>query len=392
MSTPIRLGMIGGGQGAFIGAVHRMAAALDGEFVLSAGCLSSTPERARASAEALGLPAPRAYPTWRDMLAGEGALPAGERVEVVAIVTPNHAHHAPARAFARAGFGVVCDKPMTRTLDEALDLVRTVRESGALFGVTYNYTGYPMVRQAREMIASGELGDVRQVRATYWQGWLASGIESTGHKQASWRTDPERAGLGGAIGDIGTHAENLVSFATGLEIDSLCADLASFVPGRAVDDAAGVLMRFAPRGSERARGVLSISQVAVGRENDLSLEVAGTRGTLSWGQENPNDLWVRSDSHAARLYRPGHAPQGSAAKGATRLPPGHPEGFIEAFANIYRAVARAHRARAGGLDAPGRFDFPGVVEGARGVHFVDRVLASARSQEKWTPARFTLPA
>jgi predicted dehydrogenase len=385
---PVRLGMIGGGQGAFIGAVHRLAAALDGSAEVVAGCLSSTPERARASGAALGLAAERTYGTWMQMLEREGALPPERRVELVSIVTPNHAHAAPAIAFARAGFHVVCDKPLAATLAEGEAVAAAVRESGTLFAVTYNYSGYPMVRQAAAMVRGGEIGTVRKVVAQYHQGWLATNLEATGQKQAAWRTDPKSAGAG-ALGDIGSHAEQLICTVTGLRVSAVCADVRTHVSGRRVDDDAGVLLRLRGEGAGEGDvpGVLSVSQVAVGHENDLRLMVAGTAGSLLWAQEEPNALRLLREGEE-RVMRRGHGGLSVAAGAATRLPGGHPEGFIEAFANVYRGVCDAVRARSAGepvgADAPARFGYPGVDEGVRGLRFIERVVQNARGTHKWT--------
>ncbi len=376
----LRMGMIGGGQGAFIGAVHRTAACLDHGVAFAAGCLSSTPERAIESGRLLGLPASRAYPTWQAMLEGESRLPAGERIDFVSIVTPNHVHHAPALAFTNAGFHVVCDKPLVHSSAEAEELRRAVAAKGTVFAVTYNYGGYPMVKHARHLVHAGDLGEIRKVVVEYNQGWLASRLEASGQKQADWRTDPARSGLGGAIGDIGSHAEQLVSYVTGLEIADLCADLTTFVPGRRLDDDAAVLLRF--RGG--AKGVLLASQIEIGHENDLRIRVHGSKGTLAWRQEEPNHLVVIPDGGPEQVLRRGNAGLCDAAKAGTRLPPGHPEAFLEAFANVYNNACQAMRAGVGGIEAEARFDFPGVVDGARGVRFIERVVESARSDRKWT--------
>lgn len=362
----LRLGMVGGGSGAFIGAVHRMAAALDGEYTLVAGALSSTPERSVESGAALGLARDRSYPSWRDMIDGELARPAGERIEVVSIVTPNSSHFDIAMACVAGGLHVVCDKPLVVSTEQADRLVAATRKAGVVFGVTYNYTGYPLVRQAAAMVKAGELGDIRKVFVEYHQGWLATSLEKEGQKQAAWRHDPKLAGAGGAIGDIGTHAENLVATVTGLEIESLCADLTSFGPGRRLDDDASVLLRF--KGG--AKGVLTASQVCIGEQNNLTLRVHGTQGSLSWRQEEPNAMtWHRLDGSTRVLSRAGAGLDARAAR-ATRLPPGHPEAFIEAFANIYRGVAAAVRGESSGGE------FPSVEAGARGVRFVERVVES----------------
>lgn len=378
MTERVRLGMVGGGQGAFIGAVHRAASRLDDHYELVAGALSSTPEKSVASGKELGLADDRCYPTWRAMLEGELARPAGARVEAVSIVTPNHAHFEPAKAFAEAGFGVILDKPMVHTIEQAAELQRIVAERDVVFAVTYNYTGYPLVKQAREMVGSGELGEIRKVVVEYNQGWLAEKLEDSGQKQADWRTDPARSGVGGCIGDIGSHCEQLVSYITGLEVDSLCADLTAFVPGRKLDDDANVLLRF--KGG--AKGLLFASQICVGGENDLRIRVWGTKGGIAWHQEQPNALLVHRLGGADQVYRRGNDYLGDAAMGINRLPSGHPEAFFEAFATVYAGAAKAIRAGAGAT-GPERFDFPGVEDGARGVRFIHRTVESSNSSEKW---------
>ncbi|GJQ30910.1 MAG: oxidoreductase [Phycisphaerae bacterium] len=380
MTKPITYGMIGGGQGAFIGAVHRMAASLDHQARLVAGALSSTPEKSLASGRDLGLPDDRNYPTWQAMLEGEQARP--DRIDFVSIVTPNHAHFEPANAFAAAGFHVVLDKPMVLNSGQAATLAATVAKSGVVFAVTYNYTGYPLVKKAADLVRSGTLGVVRKVFVEYHQGWLATPLEATGQKQAGWRTDPKRAGAG-AVGDIGSHAENLVATITGLEIESLCADAATFVPGRTIDDDAAVLLRF--KGG--AKGVLTCSQVCVGEENNLSIRVYGSEGALAWRQENPNELWHTPRDQPRRLITRAGADAGPQAAAATRLPSGHPEGFIEAFANVYRGVIGAIRAKREGRTPDGlATQFPTVHDGARGVRFIERVLESSARGGVWIPA------
>ncbi|MCW5775962.1 MAG: Gfo/Idh/MocA family oxidoreductase [Phycisphaeraceae bacterium] len=378
MGSTLRMGMVGGGQGAFIGAVHRMAARLDGGVEFVAGALSSSPEKARASGRELGLDERRNYESWEAMLEGERSLAPGERIDFVSIVTPNHVHFPVARAFVDAGFNVVLDKPMVHTSEQAAELASLVAARNVVFCVTYNYSGYPLVKQAREVVRSGEIGDVRKVVVEYNQGWLADRLEATGQKQADWRTDPARSGLGGAIGDIGSHCEQLVAYVTGLELKALCADLTTFVPGRMLDDDANVLLRF--RGG--AKGILFASQVCVGNENDLRLRVWGTKGGIEWHQEEPNALVVKRLGKPEQVYRRGNDYLGDAAKRATRLPSGHPEAFIEAFANVYRAACDAIRSRAG-ANAPGRHDFPGVEDGARGVRFIERTVESSQSEQKW---------
>lgn len=380
----LRYGMVGGGQGAFIGAVHRKAMALDGQFELVAGALSSTPDKARASGRELALADDRNHGNWRELLADELRRPPQERIDFVCIATPNHLHYPVALAFVEAGFHVVCDKPLVHTSVQAQELVDAVRRRGVVFGVTYNYTGYPMVRQAREMVRAGELGTLRKVVVEYHQGWLATAEEAQGNKQAAWRANPAQGGLGGAIGDIGSHAENLVATVTGLDIESVCADLAALVPGRVLDDDAAVLIRFAGG----ARGLLSASQVMTGVENGFRLRVSGTQGTVEWRQEEPNVLLHSPLDGPARLLTRGAPWLHAAARRASRLPPGHPEGFIEAFANVYLGVAAAVRAH--GSDKPAdelESDYPGIEAGARGVRFIEAVVASSTSEGKWTPLR-----
>jgi predicted dehydrogenase len=368
---PLKLGMVGGGKDAFIGAVHRMAARLDGEWALTAGALSSTPERAMESARAIGLP--RAYGTWEEMLAGELALPPGERVDAVSVVTPNHMHFPVARAFVDAGFSVVCDKPMVLTAAQGRELADLVDARGVSFAVTYNYTGYPLVAEARRLVREGALGEVRKVVVTYTQGWLSTPAEREGSKQAEWRTDPARAGAG-ALGDIGSHAENLASWITGLALEEVAADVSTFVPGRRVDDDASVLLRFAGG----ARGALVISQVATGYENDLRIRVHGTTGSLEWAQEEPNRLTLRRQGEPPTvLTRAGGPFLGAEAAAATRLPSGHPEGFIEAFANVYSAVARRLRGEE-------HLPFPDHRDGLRGVLFIEAALRSSADGGAWT--------
>lgn len=377
----LRYAMVGGGRDAFIGAVHRRAMALDGQMQLVAGALSSDPDKARASGRDLGLPDDRNHGRWEDLLDDELKRPADERIDFVCIVTPNHVHYPVARAFAAEGFHVVCDKPLTHTSAEADELVRLTEARGIVFGVTYNYTGYPMVRQAREMVRSGALGEIRKVVVEYNQGWLATEVERQGNKQADWRTDPARSGLAGAMGDIGSHAENLVATVTGLAVEALCADLSALVPGRRLDDDGNVLLRFA----NGARGVLMATQVAAGCENDLSLRVFGTRGSIFWRQEEPNVL-VHAPIDAPRQVLTRGSPWlADAAREAARLPSGHPEAFLEAFANIYRGVAQAIRAeRDGQRPAAEQPGFPTVHDGARGVRFIEKVVESSRSEGKWT--------
>jgi predicted dehydrogenase len=379
----LKMGMVGGGSGAFIGAVHRSAAVLDGGVELVAGALSSSREKALASGRALGLPEDRNYGTWQAMLEGELALPEEERVDFVSVVTPNHVHFPVAHAFAEAGFNVVLDKPMVHDSEQAQKLIEMVEKTGVVFAVTYQYTGYPMVKQARHMVREGQLGEVRKVIVEYNQGWLATRLEESGAKQAEWRTDPARSGIAGAIGDIGSHAENLVSTITGLEVAEICADLTTFVSGRRLDDDGNLLIRY----EGGARGVMIASQISAGEENDLRVRVYGTHGGLEWRQEEPNHLVFKPAEAPAQVLKRGNEYLSEDAKWATRLPPGHPEAFIEAFANVYASVATTIRARQEGAEPDvSREDFPSVYDGARGVHFIEKAVESARSAEKWTRA------
>lgn len=383
----IRYGMVGGGPDAFIGAVHRMAAALDGKIELVAGAFSSDPDRSAQQGRDLGLDPGRVYGSFEEMAAAEAALPADRRIHFVAIVTPNHLHYGPARAFLEAGFDVVCDKPLTTSIDDAYALCDLVRDRDAVFALTHNYTGYPMVKEAREWARSGRLGTVRKVVVEYIQGWLATPLEESGQKQADWRTDPARAGVAGALGDIGSHAHNLVRYVTGLELESLAGDLTTFVEGRRLEDDASLLLRFAGG----ARGTLTASQVCVGEENGLTLRVYGSEAGLTWRQEEPETLLFRPGDGPVEIHRRGHGYVAPATAGATRLPPGHPEGFIEAFANIYRAAAGSIAARESGR-APGaaELDYPTVFDGARGVHFLHRAVEAGQTNG-WIDATYDGP-
>ncbi len=372
----IRLGMVGGGRDAFIGAVHRIAARLDDRFALVAGCFSADPEKSRASGADLGLDPGRVYDDFEAMARRESRLKDG--IEAVAIVTPNHMHLAPAAAFLKRGVHVICDKPLTATLAEARKLVALAEKSEALFVLTHNYTGYPLVRQARAMVAAGEIGAVRVVQVEYAQDWLTEPVEATGQKQAAWRTDPARSGAGGATGDIGTHAANLACFVTGQSVAALAADLQAWVPGRRVDDNAHVMLRF----SGGARGMLWCSQVAPGCENGLRLRVYGEKGGLEWAQENPNELWHAPFGAPRRLITRGGHGAGPDAARLTRTPPGHPEGYLEGFANIYAEAARAILARREGRTDP-EASFPSVRDGLAGVAFVDACVRSAARDGAW---------
>jgi predicted dehydrogenase len=384
MGGPIRLrvGMVGGGRNAFIGAVHRMAMRLDDLFSLEAGALSADPENARLSGLDLGIPQDRIYAGYQEMAAREAARPDG--IEAVVIVTPNHLHYPVAKAFLEAGIDVICDKPLSTDLAQAQELVALARQAGLTFAVTLNNTGYPMVRQAREMIRAGELGELRLVHASYIQDWLTHPIDADGQKQAEWRTDPARAGSSAVLADIGVHAHNLALFVTGLELEEVAADLTTFVPGRRLDDNAHVMLRF--KGG--ARGTLVASQVAVGNLNNLSLKVFGTKAGLEWTGEAPEILRFTPYGEPTRIIQRGGPGNVAAALAGSRMPAGHPEGYIEGFANFYRDAAELVRARrAGRPPAPGSASLtPDVVDGAKGIAFVEAAVESSRRNGAWTPA------
>jgi predicted dehydrogenase len=377
LSGRIRLGMVGGGQGAFIGAVHRIAARLDDQYELVAGALSSEPERAKASGLELGLREDRAYGSFEEMARREARLKDG--VEAVAIVTPNHMHFPVAKAFLQRGVHVICDKPLTANLREARKLAELAERSGKVFALTHNYTGYPMVRQARDMVRRGLLGEIRLVHAEYVQDWLTTRLETTGQKQAEWRTDPARSGAGGAIGDIGTHAYNLACFVSGLDAESLAADLTIFVPGRRLDDNAHVMLRY----GNGARGMIWASQVAPGNENALRLRVFGTKGGLEWRQEDPNYLWFTPFGEEKRLITRGGAGAGEAAARVTRVPPGHPEGYLEGFANIYAEAAKAILAARAGKKLDKAVTFPTIADGVKGMAFIEACVKSSARNGAW---------
>ena len=374
---PIRLGMVGGGQGAFIGAVHRMAARLDGHYEFCAGALSSDPDRARASGRELGLADDRSYAGYQDMIAGEASRDDG--IEVVAVVTPNHLHFPVTKACLEAGLHVICDKPLTVTVEEARELRRIAEAEDRILAVTYNYSGYPMIRQAREMVARGDLGTIRVVQGEYPQDWLSRDIESSGQKQAEWRTDPARSGAGGCIGDIGTHIYHLVGFVTGLEVESLCAELSTFVAGRKLDDNAQLMLRF--RGG--ARGMIWASQVAAGCENGLQLRVFGDKAGIVWRQENPNELILSPLGEPSRRLTRGGAGTGEAAARVTRIPAGHPEGYIEGFSNIYGEIAAAIRAARDGSALDANVIFPSGADGESGVAFIEAAVRSSKAGASW---------
>jgi predicted dehydrogenase len=374
----IRLGMVGGGQGAFIGAVHRLAARMDDQYALVAGALSSDETRARISGEELGLAPDRIYSDFREMAKREAKRNDG--IEAVSIVTPNHLHFPVSKAFMEAGIHVICDKPLVHTSREAKALIELEKKKGLIFALTHNYSGYPMIRQAREMVQKEVLGEIRVVQAEYPQDWLTTKLEDEGHKQAGWRTDPKITGIGGCVGDIGTHAYQLACFVSDLTLESLSADLSTFVKGRKVDDNVHIMMRF--RGG--AKGMLWASQVAPGNENGLRLRVYGTKGGLDWTQADPNYLWFTPFGEPKQLITRGGAGSGAAAARVTRVPPGHPEGYLEGFANIYTEVARAIKAKRNGRKSWDKeVQFPGLEDGAKGVAFIEAAVKSSNGNGKW---------
>ncbi len=375
----LRFGMIGGGRGAFIGGVHRLVAAMDGQAELKAGAFSSDAARSRASGGDLLLAPERVYGDYRAMARAEGRRPAAERLDFVVIVTPNHEHFPVARTFLEAGFNVVCDKPMTLTLAEAKRLRTIVRRTGKVFVLTHNYTGNVMVKQAREFVRKGKLGTIRKVVVEYPQGWLSTKLEDTGQKQAAWRADPKRSGASNCLGDIGTHAENLARYITGLRIAELCADLTRFVPGRKLEDDSNILVRF----QGGAKGVLHASQISVGEENNLNIRVYGTKAALEWHQEHPNELVVKYPDRPRETWRRGNAYVSPGPGAFTRIPAGHPEGYLEAFGNIYLEAFRAIRAEVAGRPLPRDLDFPTVDDGVEGMAFIAAAVRSSQAGARW---------
>jgi predicted dehydrogenase len=373
----LRLGMVGGGEGAFIGAVHRIAARLDDQYELVAGALSATPERSKRSGQALGLPADRIYASYEEMAAAERSRP--DPIDAVAIVTPNHLHAPAATIFLNQGFHVICDKPLSLDLAQALALRDLASSKKLVFCVTHNYAGYPLVRQAREMVAQGVLGQIRLVQVEYPQDWLAEPIERTGHKQADWRTDPARSGAGGCLGDIGTHAYHLAAYVSGLKLDQLCAELSTFVPGRRLDDNVHIMLRY----QGGARGMLWASQVAPGHENGLRLRVYGSKGGIEWVQANPNVMVYSPLGEPQRLLTRGGAGTGPAAARVTRIPPGHPEGYLEGFANIYTEAAYAIRALQAGQPIAAEVNFPDLDDGVVGMAFIEAAVRSSQQGSVW---------
>jgi predicted dehydrogenase len=388
LNRKLRMGLVGGGQGAFIGRVHSIAAMLDNRATLVAGALSSDAAKAKASAPDYDISAARAYGSYQEMAKAEAKLPDTERVDFVSVATPNHTHFEIAKAFAEAGFNVVCDKPLTFDLAQAEELAKVVQKTGVVFAVTHNYTGYPLVRQARDMVKAGELGEINAVRAFYIQGWLRTRLEKESQKQAAWRTDPAKSGAAGCFGDIGTHAYNLGRFITGLLPDQIACSLKVFEQGRALDDYGSAVIRYA----NGALGTVTASQISHGRENDLWIEVDGTKGALEWHQEEPNKLLVRRNGKPHQLYtRAGGDYLGATAAASSRLPSGHPEAFLEAFANIYTAAYDDMVKRAGGQKFDGVHTmYPNVADGVDGMNFITQAVASSKEQGAWKPLKHPL--
>lgn len=378
----LRMGMVGGGEGAFIGAVHRIAAALDGQVELIAGCFSRDPDNTARTGRSLYLDPARCYASFELMAAREAALPPERRIDFVSIVTPNHVHFPVARTFLEAGFHVVCDKPMTYRVEEAVELVRLVGKTGRVFALTHNYTGHPLVRHARHLFRSGAMGRVRKVIVEYLQDFLMVPHEKLGQKQAAWRTDPAQAGAGGTLGDVGSHCLNLLEYVTGDPVAELCADPSTFLPDRVLDEDVNMLLRFKGGG----KGVLTISQVATGEENGLTLRVYGSEGAVLWAQENPNALTIHRYGEPRQVLTRGQGYLSNPAQACTRIPTGHPEGYLEAFATIYAGVVRAIRKHLDGDPMPPEeYDFPTVHDGLRGMQFIERAVESGRRNAAWVP-------
>ncbi len=380
-SRRIRLGMVGGGQGAFIGAVHRIASRIDDEYELAAGALSADPKKAVASGIELGLAADRIYSDFKAMAKAEAKRNDG--IEAVAIVTPNHMHVPVAKAFIEAGIHVICDKPLALNLKEAKSLEALLKRKRVVFALTHNYSGYPMIRQAREMVAGGQLGDIRLVQGEYPQDWLTTALEKTGQKQAAWRTDPKRSGAGGCVGDIGTHTYQLMTFVSGLTLSEISCDLTSFVKGRVLDDNVNAMLRFKTKDGVNAKGMIWASQVAPGHENGLKIRVYGTKGGLEWTQADPNYLWYTPFGEPKRLITRGGAGSGPAAARVTRVPSGHPEGYLEGFATIYSEAAKAIRAARHGSKLSKDVQFPGITDGVEGMAFIEACVKSSKANAKW---------
>lgn len=385
MAKKLRMGMIGGSTDAFIGAVHRKAAALDGEIELVCGAFSSDPAKSRATGKALYLDPSRVYGSYHEMIEAEKKLPEDKRMEVVSIVTPNHVHFEPTKLSLENGFHVILDKPLAFSLAEAKALKKVIDKTGLVFALTHTYTGYPLVKEARHLVTSGKFGKIRKVYAEYPQGWLSTLLEKTGSKQAGWRTDPKRSGAGGAIGDIGTHAANLIEYVTGMKITDICAMLNIYVKGRKLDDDSSMLLKL----ENGATGILFATQVAAGEENNVNIRVYGEKGGLYWGQEDPNTMILKWLDQPKQIYRTGMGYLSDGAKKNTRTPAGHPEGYLEAFANIYVNFAKAVRdyQRGKKID-PVKYDFPDIEAGVRGMAFIDTVIKSDKSNQKWTPLKY----
>lgn len=382
MKQKLRMGMVGGGPGSFIGAVHRMAANLDGEIELVCGAFSSNADKSKLTGDSLGLAPERVYGSFEEMINTEKTLPADERMQFVSIVTPNHMHYAPAALALENGFHVVMDKPLVLNMDEARKLQQLVQDTGLLFCLTHTYTGYPMIKEARQQVLQGKLGTIRKVHVYYPQGWLSDYLEGGDNKQASWRTDPGKSGKAGAMGDIGSHAFNLAEYISGLQVTTLCADINIVVPNRQLDDDGAVLLKF----NNGASGLLLATQVAAGEENNVTIQVYGDKGGLEWKQEDCNTLFLKWPDQPAQKLRTGSGYVSSFAQHNTRVPAGHPEGYLEAFANLYRNFALSLQARLAGITPqPEWLDYPGITDGIRGMQFIDTVIESGRSDIKWLP-------
>ena len=381
MNRKLRMGMVGGGTDAFIGAIHRLAALMDNQIELVCGCFSVNPEISKESGKLYFLPENRVYSTYQEMFEKEAQLPEGDRMDFVSIVTPNFVHFDPAMMAFDKGFNVVLDKPITFTLEEALKLKEKIDETGLTFALTHTYSGYPAVKHAKRMLADGELGKIRKIYVEYPQGWLSTPLEQTGQQQATWRTDPKRSGKAGSVGDIGTHAENLAETISGLKITELSADVTTFVENRLLDDDANVLLRF----DNGAKGVLHCSQISAGEENPLNIRIYGELGGLQWHQHDPNTMYVKWLEKPMEVYRTGGGYMGTSAGAHTRTPAGHPEGYLEAFANIYQNFTKVVQAKLDGIEIDAIYnDFPTVEDGVRGMKFIDAVIASGENNAAWT--------
>ncbi len=377
--TQLKMGMVGGGTGSFIGDVHRKAASIDGMITLVCGAFSSSSEKSIASAKALGISKNRAYGSFEQMIIEESKLSEDKRMDFVAIVTPNHMHFPPAKMALEHGFHVICDKPVTLTLNEAIELKKIVDSSKRVFALTHNYTGYPMVKQAKAMIAKGDLGVIRKINVQYLQGWLSTAVEKTGQKQAAWRVDPSKSGIGGALGDIGTHAENLAEYITGIQIKELAADLSAFGEGRVLDDDGNILLRF----ENGAKGIMTFSQIATGEENNLGVRIYGTKGSVEWYQENPNELVVRWLNQPKQTFTPGGNGSYPESSEYVRIPAGHPEGYLEGFATIYRSFAKELLLIKEGNIPSTLPDFPTIGDGIRGMKFIYAAVESSKQNASW---------